>query len=67
MDARTKASLLWGVAGGLTFLVLAQAARLVADLPLGLAKLMPVAIVVAVLTGSLGYVVDGRLAPKRQV
>lgn len=67
MDARTKASLLWGIAGGLTFLVLSQAARLVADLPLGLARLIPVAIVVAVVTASLGYVVERRLASKRQV
>ena len=67
MDERRKASLLWGVAGGLAFLVLTQGARLFADLPMGLPRLVPVAVVVGVVTGGLGYIVEGRLARNRQV
>ena len=67
MDARTKASLLWGLAGGLAFLVLVQTGRLVADLELGLSQSIPVAIGVFAVTAGLGWLVEGRLGPKRQV
>lgn len=67
MDERTKASLLWGVAGGLAFLVLVQAARLLTDLSLGLPAVFPIAILVAVVTALLGWVIEGGLAGKRQV
>jgi hypothetical protein len=67
MDERTKASLLWGVAGGLAFLVLVQTARLLTDLSLGLPAVFPVAVLVAVVTALLGWVVEGGLAGKRQV
>lgn len=67
MDDRTKSSLLWGLAGGLTFLVLAQTTRLFAELDLGLTRLFPIAIGVFAVTAGLGYLVEGRLAQKRQV
>lgn len=67
MDARTKASLLWGLAGGLAFLVLVQTGRLFAELQLGLPRLFPVAIGVFAVTAGLGWLVEGRLGTKRQV
>ncbi|MDZ7849699.1 MAG: hypothetical protein U5K70_02400 [Halodesulfurarchaeum sp.] len=67
MDDRTKASLLWGLAGGLAFLVLVQTSRLFAALELGLPRLVPVAVAVFAATAGLGWLVEGRLARKRQV
>ena len=67
MDERTKASLLWGVAGGLAFLVLVQAARLLTFLSLGLAAVVPVAVLVAVVSTLLGWIVEGAHGEKRQV
>ena len=67
MDDRTKASLLWGLTGALLFLVLAQATRLMSELAIGLSELGPVAVVVFAATTGLGYLIEGRLARKRQV
>ncbi|MGM0371081.1 MAG: hypothetical protein ACQEQJ_01070 [Halobacteriota archaeon] len=69
MDPRTRASLLWGAAGALTFLVLAQTTRLFGpiELGMGLPKLLPVALAVFAVSAWLGYVVEGRLAQNRQV
>jgi hypothetical protein len=67
MDERLRASLLWGLAGGLAFLVLAQGARLVSEIDVGLGRLLPVAVIVFAVTAGLGYAVEGRLARNRQV
>ncbi|MFW5900597.1 MAG: hypothetical protein ACOCTH_02335 [Halodesulfurarchaeum sp.] len=67
MDARTKASLLWGFTGALLFLVLAQATRLMSELAIGLGELGPGAVVVFAATTGLGYLIEGRLARNRQV
>jgi len=67
MDQRTKLSLLWGLIGGLTFLVLVQTTRLFADLSLGLPSVFPIALGVFAVTAGLGWLVEGRLGGKRQV
>jgi phosphatidylglycerophosphate synthase len=67
MEDRTKSSLLWGLAGGFLFLVLAQTVRLVSEMALGLPKLIPVAGGVFVAAAGIAYFLDGRLARKRQV
>jgi len=48
VDPATKSSLLWGVVGGLSFLVLAQGYELLGDLGVGLGPKVAVAVVVAV-------------------
>ena len=67
MDDRVQASLLWGLAGGLAFLVLAQGARLVSEVNIGLGRQLPVAVGVFAVTAGLGYVIETRLARNRQV
>ncbi len=67
MTPRRKAALLWGVIGGLSFLVAAQGyVLLVARLPVGTLGLLGV----AVLVGSVATVTTGllqrRLAQKEQ-
>jgi hypothetical protein len=67
VEPRTKASLLWGVVGALTFLVGIQGFRLVT----GEGATLPVAVGVALLVGvtaaATTYVLDGRLpGPKEQ-
>jgi hypothetical protein len=67
VDPRTRASLLWGVIAALAFLVLAQAARLVIALPVGLARLLAVAVVVFAVAAGVSHVLGRRLDRKRQL
>jgi hypothetical protein len=67
MDRRTRLSLVWGLAGGLTFLVLVQTTRLFGDLSLGVPRVAPIAVAVFAVTGGLGWIVEGRLGENRQV
>ncbi len=67
MDSRTRASLLWGAVGALSFLVLAQGYRLVGDLDMGLPVLLIVAVGVFVVTTGLSQVVGRRLDRKRHI
>ncbi|MFB6086459.1 MAG: hypothetical protein ABEJ84_06595 [Halodesulfurarchaeum sp.] len=64
MDDRLRASLRWGLAGGLAFLVLVQGTQLVAGLEVGLPLSIPVAVGVSIATAGLGWLVEGRLARK---
>ncbi|PYZ03067.1 hypothetical protein C8039_13215 [Halogeometricum sp. wsp3] len=48
MDPRTKASLLWGVVGGLAFLVLIQGYELLAGVPVSIPAKARVAVVVGI-------------------
>ncbi|WP_058993910.1 hypothetical protein [Haloarcula sp. CBA1127] len=48
MDPRTKASLLWGVVGGLAFLVLIQGYELLAGTPVSIPAKAGVAVAVGV-------------------
>lgn len=57
MRPRTKASLLWGVVGGMTFLVLAQGYRLVAPFDPGYPTLFGVALVVTAAAAGAAHVV----------
>ncbi|MFC3477546.1 hypothetical protein [Halobacterium litoreum] len=61
MDARTKASLLWGVIGALAFLVLAQAYLFAAGETVGFEPTVGIAVVVAVAATVTAYVFDGYL------
>ncbi|WP_232686675.1 hypothetical protein [Halobacterium zhouii] len=58
---RTKASALWGLVGALSFLVLAQAARLLDGPSVGFLPLLGVAIVVALGTTAVTYHAADRL------
>ncbi|WP_415379629.1 hypothetical protein [Halosimplex sp. TS25] len=58
---RTKSSLLWGVVGGLSFLVLVQGYELVADLSVGIGAKLLVALTVAVAAAGLSHVTRDRL------
>ena len=60
MKRRTKASLLWGLTGALTFLVGLQAFRLVTGEGASIGVTVGVALVVGVVAGSLSH----RLAPR---
>ena len=67
MEARTRASLLWGLVGALSFLVLAQGARLVIGLEVDLASLAGVAIGVFVAATVTSHLVGRYLDRKRQL
>jgi hypothetical protein len=59
MDARPRASLLWGLVGGLAFLVLVQGYELVGSAPLGFAGKLAVAAVVGAGATALTYAAEG--------
>jgi hypothetical protein len=59
---RTREAVLWGLVGGLSFLVLAQGYRLVASLGVDTLGLLGLGSVVAVTTTLLSYVAAPRLA-----
>ncbi len=61
MDSRTKSSLLWGVVGGLAFLVLLQGYELLADVRVALGAKFGVALVVLVGATALSYAAHNRL------
>jgi len=60
MDPRTKASLLWGVVGGLAFLVLVQGYELLAGTPVSL----PAKAGVAIAVGAGATLTSYRLQPR---
>ncbi|MFC6731429.1 MULTISPECIES: hypothetical protein [unclassified Haladaptatus] len=62
MNPRTKASLLWGVIGALSFLVLLQAYELVAGQPVDLLVKFAVALVVGVGATVVTYLAEPTLA-----
>ncbi len=67
MTPRRKAALLWGVIGGLSFLVAAQGYVLVvARLPVGTLGLLGVAVVVSGVTAVATGLFRRRLAQKEQ-
>jgi len=61
MDPRRKASLLWGVVGGLAFLVFVQGYELVAGDPVAIAVKAGVALVVTAVTALAVQVTRPRL------
>ncbi|EMA19904.1 hypothetical protein [Haloarcula argentinensis] len=61
MDPRTKASLLWGVVGGLAFLVLIQGYELLAGVPVSIPAKAGVAVAVGVGTTLASYRMQPRL------
>jgi hypothetical protein len=61
MRPRTKASLLWGVVGGLAFLVLLQGYELLAAQPVALGVKFGVAALVAAGATGLTYLTQDRL------
>lgn len=61
MNPRVKASLLWGVIGVLSFLVLLQGYELVADYRYSLGVKAGATLVVAIGAPILSYVADGVL------
>lgn len=61
MNPRVKASLLWGVIGVLSFLVLLQGYELLADYRYSLAVKAGATLVVAIGAPILSYVADGVL------
>jgi hypothetical protein len=62
MDARQKDSLLWGVVGGLAFLVLVQGYELVADESVALTVKAGVAVAVLAVTALAAHALRPRLA-----
>ena len=67
MRPRVKSSLLWGVVGALSFLVLAQGYVLVTAESLSFLVMLGVALAVGVAAVGSTYVVEGWLAEKRRV
>jgi membrane protein implicated in regulation of membrane protease activity len=67
MDDRTRASLLWGFVGALSFLVLGQAARLLVGLETRLSTLLGIAVVVFAIAAVLTHLLGRRLDRKRQL
>ncbi|MEF8908139.1 MAG: hypothetical protein V5A13_09790 [Haloarculaceae archaeon] len=62
MEVRRKDSLLWGVVGGLTFLVLVQGYELVADGSVALTVKAGVAVAVLAVTALAAHALRPRLA-----
>jgi hypothetical protein len=64
--ARAKSAALWGLVGGLAFLVLAQGFLIVAGpLPVGVAGLVGLAAIIAVASGGIAYATEHRLRAER--
>ncbi|WP_459193549.1 hypothetical protein [Halosimplex sp. J119] len=61
LSPRARSSLLWGVVGGLSFLVLVQGYELVGDLGVGIGIKIIVALVVAAVATLLTYAAGARL------
>jgi phosphate/sulfate permease len=61
MEPLARASLLWGLASGLLFAVLALAYRITAGVPLSVLVVVGVAVGVGAVTAGLSYLVEGRL------
>ncbi|MFB6113795.1 MAG: hypothetical protein ABEJ58_06790 [Halodesulfurarchaeum sp.] len=67
MDSRTKASLLWGLVGTLSFLVLAMAARALFSLSMSVPILLGVAVPVFFGAALLSHVLGRWLDRKRSI
>ncbi len=61
MDARTRTSLLWGLVGALTFLVLVQGYELFQSVPVGFGVKLGVAALVGLVAAGLTYAAEGWL------
>jgi len=61
MNPRTKGSLLWGVVGGLAFLVLVQGYELLAGIPVSIPAKAGVAVVVGIGATLASYRLQPRL------
>jgi phosphate/sulfate permease len=61
MERLAHASLLWGVASGLLFAVLALAYRITTGVPVSVLVVLGVAVGVGAVTAGLSYLVEGRL------
>jgi len=62
---RTKSSLLWGVVGALTFLVLAQGYRIgVGPLPAGYLGMVGIGLTIGGTVGTVSYLTEPWLAAK---
>jgi len=61
MDARVKASLLWGLVGAMAFLALAQGYHLFVEAFLGVGPMAAGAVVVFVVTSALAHTLRPRL------
>ncbi|MBV0925493.1 hypothetical protein KTS45_14905 [Halomicroarcula limicola] len=61
MDPKLKSSLLWGVVGGLAYLVLIQGYQLFASVPISTPVKFGVALVVAAGAAALTYAAGGGL------
>jgi hypothetical protein len=68
MERRTRASLLWGAVGGLSFLVLVQAWRLLGGEPVTTRAAAGAAVVAAAGAAVLAYLAEGTVggADRRQ-
>lgn len=62
MRPRLRSSLLWGLVGLLSFLVLVQGYELLADPGISIAGRLVVALVVGVVATGLSYLAEGVLA-----
>ena len=63
MNRRTKSSLLWGVVGAMSFVVLAQGyLLLVGALPVGWVGMAVIGLLIAVVVATVSYMVEPRLA-----
>jgi hypothetical protein len=62
MRPRLRSSLLWGLVGLLSFLVLVQGYELLADPGISIAGRLAVALVVGVVATGLSYLAEGALA-----
>jgi len=62
----TKFSLLWGLVGGLAFLVLAQGYELLGDLGVGIGPKVAVALVVAAGAAATTHLARGRLPTENE-
>ena len=63
MNRRTKSSLLWGVVGAMSFIVLAQGyLLLVGALPVGWVGMAVIGLLIAVVVATVSYTVEPRLA-----
>jgi len=61
LSPATKSSLLWGLVGGLSFLVLVQGYELIADPAIGFGAKFGVAVVVTVAAAATAHVARGKL------
>jgi len=63
VNRRTKSSLLWGIVGGMTFVVLAQGYLILfGSLPIGWVGLAAIGLLIAAVVATVSYTVEPRLA-----